>query len=211
MSGLHLHIDSPRIVWSRHEQARAWSMRLAFCLIVIGIATPPLFGLALKAAYSWGGPEFFRPQYHRLFASVVLIAKVVPLVAMMAAILRAWGVRWRGQPTSGAVVVNGAAVSIALRRFAVRDVAQGSLDGTGNVSLRFRGGLEAAVQVSDRAEGERLLEALGVSTERRVLRVPLRSSASLRRGGQVAAIAALVPLVVVGGFFVSVHRPDYLI
>ncbi len=174
-----MRIESSGIEWSRQEQLRARWLRFGALSCVLGALVRPI--------------EYFAP--HALQSTVVLASWAALGIGGLAALVGLFGDARRPRGLPGVVEVERDALVVAGRRFAIADVEQGWVDDAGDMTLRFRDKVEAVVRVGDRGEGERLLAALGVSTDRRVLRVPLRSAASLQARGHAARFAALVALV----------------
>lgn len=192
-----MRIETSGVAWSTRERLRRWYFHWATWLTAGALLTFALSAVLMS------GPR-----------SIVAAVGPLPL-AVVGALLLLWvavGRRRRSKRHPGVIeiyedwiVVRSAGVE---RRVSLEDIEQGwMVDGASprgaEVFLQRRGGVEIVVAVRDHEEGKRVLQAVGVSTVHRVLRVPLRSEASLRRGRPASLAAGLFLLLSVLVFCVT--------
>jgi hypothetical protein len=188
-------IASPAIASSRREVVRARALKA--------------MGWGTAAAVVTGGAAAALTS-----SALGLLFVLIFAGTAVAGLAAAFGGRARGPSAPGSLRRRGDSLVIDRageeQSIPLGDLEQGWLEEAAGsagsdgfeVVLRRRSRHEVHVQVASRAEGEALLRAAGVGAGERVLRVPLRSQAATRRGGElmgVIGMVVLLPYVFVSG------------
>jgi len=187
-----IRIESPRVAWSQRERARAAAIRASQVFAALSV-------IALGMMIALGPDAMSLVFTMALFGLLVSCALVLGLRAR------------RSLGAQGAVVIEGESITLEARdaitrRFDTRELEQGWLeqgdDGVYEARLRLRNGAEATIAVADRGAGDALLRAAGVAAADRAVRMPLRSTAAMNRGGRsftAFMMLMLTPYVVGSG------------
>jgi len=205
-----LQIASQSIAWSRREYTRVtafrWMSRLA-AVGMVGVLGSLFFG-AMSITVPMG--TFRELSTARLLLASIILCGGAFGGAIIAGLFAAFGGRTPYAVGAGKVEIQGDEVLISgteSRSIARSDITQGWIEDvtTGSktksreaqwqVVLGLRNGHQVALQVSSKSEGEQLLRALGVSVVDRVLRVHLRSAASLVKHGELLGVTGLIILL----------------
>lgn len=206
-SSLHLQIDCKNVAWSRREytrkQAFRWMNRLA-ALGMVGVLGSLFFGaMSITVPFE----KLQELSTSRLLLTSLLLCGGSFGGAIIAGLFAAFGGRTPYAFGAGKVEIQSDHVVISgaeTHKIAKTDVTQGWLEDVTNsaktanqaaqwqVVLGLRNGHQIALHVPSKAEGEELLRALGVSVTDRVLRVHLRSAASLVKNGELFGVTGLL-------------------
>lgn len=209
MSEKPVRIESAGIAWSSRERARSRSLRWMGRLTAAAVSSLAALMVLLPVSAALGG-----------VLAVLSGLSILGTAALGAGLV--FGGRGAARALTGAVELSPGALVVRSggveRRIAPGEVRQGWIEDLSpdaaepegavsrpagaacKVVLRLAGDTEVSVVAPDRASGEMLLRAAGVSTTERVLRAPLRSSAALVRGGEVAGAAGIAALLLVLAF-----------
>jgi hypothetical protein len=173
-----IRLASDAIVVDAAELVRRTARRVALSGLAAAIIVP--------IANAFGMSPFPLPLFETMFAC--LVASAIAGVAMLAS------GRVGGRPRSGTIDLGADCIEVRcgdVKRYRLADLEQGAFCEPNNVVLRLRSGLELCVRLA-RVDADSLLYHAGLSARQRVLRVPVASAASQRRGGQALAVLGMV-------------------